>query len=146
MPGAAEGYCEWEFDRRKNCERPRLIPESTADVGRCGDAYRDSWSTEARCSLFLSDEDFGGGVAAVLTSSGGFPTFEKASCEPSYFKSSGGVWRKSCGGCVSVGVKGSLAASLPVSSSSSSGIGLCRSIGRPSGDCSLLAEGGVEPI
>ena len=95
---AAAGYCEWEFDRRKNCERPRLIPESMADVGRCGDAYRDSWSTEARWSRFLSVEDFGGGVAAVLTSSGGFPTFEKASCEVLYFKSSGGVWRKSCGG------------------------------------------------
>jgi len=76
---ALDGIAMWEFERRKNCESPRLTFGSREDVGLACDGVDGVdvvGPLVAGASVFWTAGDPGGGVGAVCRRRGGFGTTE----------------------------------------------------------------------
>jgi hypothetical protein len=120
-------FAEFEFDLLKKPDIAFFIPEVESFDVNVGLFCKGVFGVSAT-GVALSFPAEGGGVGEVFSMRGGVCIAPLAGAWPFILSWKVGGW------CESMGVRGSFAASLLVSSSSSSGIGLLRSTGRDSGD------------
>lgn len=120
-------FGEVEIERLKSPDTTFFILE-VGCVGGCGGLFCIGVFGSAPATPLSLPAD-GGGVGKVFRMSGG------CGCNAPYVADFPSILSWKAGGWLeSVGVRGSFAASLPVSSSSSSGMGVVMSTGRDSGD------------